>query len=183
MRALIWSDQTLNWINFGLAALGIILTIAGFWIAIVQIRKTKTAAEATNRAARVGTKRIRYNQLLVLAPQMAGLEPELDAAVSRNDRFAAERALVRWRQTATQAAGILREIDSKYSDLAEQIERTCATARNAKAKLPEVDEEGAGKTVQTVTAALRKDLSAAADILIGIVGNLATEVEGGSTDA
>lgn len=166
-------------VNLVIGVLGILLTIVGFWIAIVQIRKTRTAAEAARDAAAHGTNRIRYNQLIILVPQLQNLEGEMDAVVRQNDLFAAERVLVRWRQVATQTSGILREMGAEHEELTQQIEKCCGAARAAKAKLVTSGAASTSKTVGTVTSAARKELSAVTDRLTSLMGRLATETDGG----
>jgi hypothetical protein len=63
--------------------------VTGFWLAIVQLRKTRTAAEATTSAVEAANARMLYNHLLVLLPQLRSLEGDLDAAIAADDRTGA----------------------------------------------------------------------------------------------
>lgn len=163
----------LDWVNFWLAVLGIVLTVVGFAVAIQQIRKTKKAAEAAAAAVTVGTVRIRYNQLLILAPQMQNLEGELDNAVKQEDAYAAERVLLRWRQLATTAHGVLGQMGEGYGALVEDITTTRGLAIATKGKL---SESRGSRSVSSLVATVRKDMSRVNDDLGSMVGRLATEV-------
>ena len=160
-------------VNFGIGVIGLIVTFVGFWIAIVQIRKTKSAAEAAARAAKVGSVRIRYNQLLMVVPQMQNLELEIDSAIQQSDSYAVERALLRWRQLAASSHGILGQMGESYKEIVEGIEKTRGTAITVKGRLSAPD---ATKPVATVTLGVRKEISTMNDRLASIVGYLATEL-------
>jgi hypothetical protein len=165
----------LDWTNFVLAVLGIVLTVVGFWIALVQLRKTKTAAEAAASAATIGTVRIRYNQLLMITPQLQTLETELDTAFQQNDYYGAERILLRWRQLAASAHGVLGQMGDGYLTLVESLEKTRGNAIATKGKLSEAS-ASQSRTVSTVAAGVRKEISVVNDELGSVVSRLATEV-------
>lgn len=159
--------------DFGLGIFGFLLTILGFGVALAQIRKTKRAVDAAADAVRIGTVRIRYNQLLVLAPQMQYLEGELDGAIQQDDHFGAERVLLRWRQLATSVHGILGPMGSEYATLVEDIDKTRSNAIATKGK---ISESRGAKRVATLVAVVHKEISSVNDTLGSVVGRLATEV-------
>lgn len=163
-----------SWLTFWIGNVGLILTIIGFWIAISQIRKTKTAAEAAANAAIVGTNRIRYNQLLILSPQMGQIEHDLDTAIHDDDKNNAEKAFIRWRQLAVVVHGLIGQMGPDYTDLAESIEKTRVNVISAKSKL--VDPNNASKPVSVLISGVRKEISNANDRLGSVVGKLATEI-------
>lgn len=153
-----------------LALIGFVLTIVGFGLTFWQLRRTKRVAEATQETVYKATDRVRYNQLLVLLPQLQNLEPELDTAVREDDSRVAARTLVRWNQLASQVRGILSTMGVEYEETALDLTKSCEAAASAKGDL--VDETGLVKDVTKEARALMASLSTA---LGGILGSISTQ--------
>jgi hypothetical protein len=153
-----------------LALVGFILTILGFGLTFWQLYRTKRVAEATQDTVYRATDRVRYNQLLVLLPQLQNLEPELDNAVREDDGRIAARTLVRWNQLASQVEGILSTMGDEYVELAQNLKEACESAATAKGEL--VDEIS---LVKDVTRDVRKSISSLLVALGGILGSIATQ--------
>lgn len=153
-----------------LALAGFLLTIVGFGLTFWQLWRTKRVAEATQDTVYRATDRVRYNQLLVLLPQLQNLEPELDAAVREDDDRIAARTLVRWNQLASQVQGILSTMGPEYATSAEELMKACEAAASAKGEL--VDEGG---LVKDVTRDVRTSISTLSVALGGILGSIATQ--------
>lgn len=86
-----------------LSLIGIVVSVAGFGTAIWQIRRTATAAEATNRAL-VNSAR---THMLYLLPQFRYMEADLVSAFrEKNVEFAA-RSLTNYTYAAMEMANII----------------------------------------------------------------------------
>lgn len=127
------SDVLAIW-GLVIGVLGLLATGIGFWIAIFQLRKTATAAQATTRAIELANGRMLLNHLLVLLPQMKNLEADLDAAIAAPDKIAAIRALVAFSHTANQVAALL-ETEVAQSELVAQLRASARAASLAKSDL------------------------------------------------
>lgn len=158
-------------VDFWLQLLGLALTVAGFWAAFIQIERVKTAAEAARDNSVAGTLRIRYNQLIILLPQLQILEVELDTAIRDDDKQAFGRCLVRWRNTSGQVVGILEKMDTEYDETAESFDKSMETARVLKSKI-----STSTSPLNKLTAGPRVELSASTDLLARAVGHLSTLV-------
>ena len=156
-----------------LTILGFFVTVAGFAFTLLQLKRTKSIAIATRDTVLAATDRVRYNQLLVLLPQLQNLEPELDAAMREDDPRVAERTLVRWNQLASQTQGIVIRMGEGYIDLAEALAKSCEEAVRAKGDL--VEEAG---TVKDLTRGIRGQVAALSVSLGSVLGSLATEASG-----
>jgi hypothetical protein len=97
--------------------LGLVVSIAGFWIAIVQIRKTRKAAEAAALAVAETETRVARNTLLAVVPQFLQLEIDLGAALGSNRFEDAVTVLVRWRHLAAQIRGLVERSDIEEAAL------------------------------------------------------------------
>jgi len=155
--------------NEWLGVSGLILTVIGFLFTFEQLRRTKRVAKATQDTVYRATDRVRYNQLLVLLPQLQNLEPELDNAVTDDNGSMAARTLVRWNQLGSQVEGILSTMPG-YEDLASNLKIACDAAATAKGQL--VDEVG---LVKDVTREVRTSISNQLVALGGVLGSIATQ--------
>jgi hypothetical protein len=95
-----------DWNAFG-SWLGLVVSVGGFWIAIVQIRKTRTAAEAAALAVTETEARVARNTLLAVVPQFLQLEIDLGSALGSGRYEDAATVLVRWRHLAAQLRGLV----------------------------------------------------------------------------
>lgn len=146
------------------------LTFAGFAVTLYQLRRTRKIAEATKDTVVAATGRVRYNQLLVLIPQLQSLESELDSALREIDPRVAERALVRWKQLASQTAGILGATGPAQAALVSELKKSCGLAVEAKGRLVESPED-----VKTITKGVREAISRLCDSLGTVLGSMATD--------
>ena len=83
------------------------VTTGGFTLALWQIRKVRTAAEAAQAATQRALDSLAMRQLLVLVAGQERLEDELDRAVAVDDRAECTRILARWRRGANELSGLL----------------------------------------------------------------------------
>ncbi|MGH2607640.1 MAG: hypothetical protein ACRDHF_01010 [Tepidiformaceae bacterium] len=97
--------------------LGLGVSVGGFAIAIVEIRRTRSAAESA-RAAVVETEaRVARNTLLVVVPQLLQLEVDLGSALAASRYEDAATVLVRWRHLAAQVMGLLARANAANAEL------------------------------------------------------------------
>lgn len=149
-----------------LSAAGLLVSIVGFTLAIQQLRKTTSAAVATQQAIKSTSNRLSLNHLLVLLPQLRMIEGDLDAAAADDDARLAVRSLVAYSHTATQVASLLgREDASAHADLIAKLLETSRQASTAKSKL--VTSGGQGKPVKVLTRTALQS-----------IGNLSSEAAG-----
>jgi hypothetical protein len=84
------------------------LAVVGFGFTLWQVRKTRTAAEAAQRAAERAQRGIGRSTLLLLIPQLQRAEEELDRAVETGQQNLVLLWLATWRWQAGQLRGLLK---------------------------------------------------------------------------
>lgn len=142
-----------------LSTIGLLATVAGFWIAIIQLRngnkqlkRTATAAEATKLAIEQANTRMIYNHLLVLLPQLTSLEADIDASMAANDRDAATRALVKFNHAANQIASLLQGQSTETDlTLAEDLRTVARSATTQKSALVSGSKKTVGLLLRTLS--------------------------------
>jgi len=155
---LVNSGDSLALWGIAISALGLVATTLGFILAIKQLRsgnellkRTATAAEASKKAIETANARMVYNHLLVLLPQLTGLEADIDAAMSSDDRQSAVRALVKFNHTANQIAMLLNGQEG-FGDasLVEDLRVTARAATLQKSALVSGNKRPVGALLQSV---------------------------------
>lgn len=165
-----------DWLAFVNAWASLPLAFVGFWIAIVQIRKTRKVADAAKLAAMNTESKIVGNLLLVVLPQLAQTETNLEWAIGKNDATAAMHYLGSWRWQAGQVKGHLLSQSDAPIDLLSMIQTSITTAADTKLSLQveNVDIKKRSKAAQQAIAAVT-----------GQIGELSARnsTEGTTTDA
>ena len=165
-----------DWLAFLNSWASIPLAVAGFWIAIVQIKKTRKVADAAKNAALSTESKIVGNLLLVVLPQLAQTETNLEWAIGRNDRTAAMHYLGSWRWQAGQVRGHLLSQADAPSDFLSVIQTSIATAADTRLSLQveNVDIKKRSRSAQQAIAAVT-----------GQIGEMSARnsTEGTTTDA
>lgn len=171
-----FSDALAVW-GLGFSSIGLIVTVVGFWLAIVQLRKTASAAKATTSAIETANKRMLYNHLLVIMPQLRSLEGDIDASVASGDKGAAVRALVAFSHAAKQIASLLETEPSTDGELehAELIGVLRATARAVSTVKGELV-SGSKKSLSTLLQGISGDISDIASRCAGLTTTYQTKV-------
>lgn len=90
-----------------LALVGILISIAGFTVAIIQINRTKSSAKAAEGAIKTTEGSLRRNYLLLFLADFTPLNAELDDAVATGDRRLTARALLSLSRLSSHLAGLL----------------------------------------------------------------------------
>lgn len=101
-----------------LDAVGLVLTVAGLIVTIVQASRARRAAAAARDAAEAVAVRLGDLLLVSTLPQLRSAEADLRFARARNDQELAVRAIVRWREAIADVSGNLtaRGLSSKDDD-------------------------------------------------------------------
>ncbi|KUM40239.1 hypothetical protein AR689_02235 [Arthrobacter sp. EpRS71] len=81
--------------------------MAGFWVALWQIRKTKSSADSAKAAAEDAATRLENSSALILIPQLQECGSELVRAVHANQQELLLKLITRWRWQAGQLRGLL----------------------------------------------------------------------------
>lgn len=115
--------------------LAIVLTIAGFVIAIAQIVKARNAATAAANALAKAEARLRADQLSAVLPQLSAVSADLDFAITENNSDVGHRALSRFAQIASETGGILGTMGAQHERLVDRLATATITALNTKQSL------------------------------------------------
>lgn len=129
------SDTLAVW-GLVVGVFGVVLTIVGFVLAIAQLRRTATAAEATTAAITSANRRMLLNHILVLVPQLKMVEADLDVAMVSNDLPAATRSLIAFGHAASQIAALLEsESQTENATFITELRQAASDATVAKGAL------------------------------------------------
>jgi hypothetical protein len=158
--------EWLGIIGLTVGVLGLAVTIGGFWLALLQLRRTADAAEATAAAVQRTEHRMALNHLLVIVPQIRVLEFDLDRAIEENDRLAALRALTSYAHVASEVAGLLSDQGILDSEVLEKLRVSAAAATDAKARL----QDSSNILPKTATKNFRREFAAALTSINSVVG-------------
>jgi uncharacterized iron-regulated membrane protein len=159
-----------------LAIVGVVvglLSLAGaIWglvIALEQLRKTQTSAEAAIVGREDAVRRLTRTQLLVLTMQLQALQAEILDSIERGERIATVKGLTRWHQASGQMVGILTSADLGSRKMYEDLQRAsilAAQAADAAMMKPDADLKIITEAYRSVVIATTLKLTA----LLGQVG-------------
>ena len=155
-----------------IGALSLIVTAVGFGLTISQVRKTKDAAIATKDAIVAANRRMLYNHLLVLLPQMKNFEGDLDAAIAEPDKASAIRALVGFSHAANQVAALLETDGVAHAALIVELRATARAASVAKGEL----ESGNARPLTSLLQSIAVEVSTVAAECAGLSTAYQTKV-------
>lgn len=150
-----------------LTLIGLMVTVAGFTIAIWQIRRTANASKAAADALMRSQRQIEVNYLLVLLPQFRIVESDLDAAVTGDDRRLAMRALRNYSTIAAEVSALLVHQSAADPSLLQALKESAMLASQTKAELV----NNASKKTKNVTNEFRQRLGE----ILASVGGLAAQ--------
>lgn len=112
--------------------LGLLVSVAGFGIAIWQVVKARRSADAARDAALGARQAMAGALLLGLLPQLTAAESDLRLAARSNNTEMALRALERWRQATPGVRAYLSRRGILDNDLAVRLSRCAGLANDAK---------------------------------------------------
>jgi hypothetical protein len=166
--------------SFGdwLGIIGLVVSVAGFWIAIVQLRRTADATEATAVATKATAEKIEQtldrmnvNHILVLLPQMRLAESDLDHATENDDRRLAQRALISYAHLANQLASLVEKVDGSDASTVSRLKDSARAASAAKSALV------TGRAgVRTATKDVAAEISDLAGMSAGLIAKYQSKV-------
>jgi hypothetical protein len=116
-----------TWLGAGLSGAGLIVSVGGFWFAIAQIRKTKSAVEQARDAVARAERRVAASNLLVVIPQFLELEAQLSGTLS-SDSEVTRLLLTRWRHLAAQVRALVQRALADETALASALRETIGLA-------------------------------------------------------
>jgi hypothetical protein len=146
------------------------LQIGGFAVAIWQIVKSRTAAEAAQSAAISASTLINSKLLMTILPQLNQVESNLEWAIGRGDADAASHYLGAWRWQAGQLRGHLG--DTADAEFATLIQGSIVAAADSRIAIQESPEDLAKRSVSA-----RKAISGVTGRLGEIAARSSTENE------
>jgi hypothetical protein len=135
-----------------LGPLGLVVSLAALAYAILEIRKTKTAAEAAATAAERTSRVLVQNHLLFLIPELTRIASELDAVVSSADAQRASEYLSHWRNAASRTRGLLRARGDIPRPLASAFTGAFTAITESRAKLRDAQPDVAAATEPALRA-------------------------------
>lgn len=158
--------------------LGLAITLAGFGVAIWQLRKTTSAANAAAGELARARERLNGDQLAAVVPQMQSVVSDLEHAMASSSQDVAVRALARFKLVAGDANALLTNLNSDYSELQARLDSSAkaalrsqgALASRSDADLPRLvkkvssDIEALAGDISAVVAAQRYSLRGAQDV-------------------
>lgn len=152
---------------------GLVVSVVGFWLAIVQLRRTAKATKATADGISQTLHRMNVNHMLVLLPQLRLIESDLDQAAEEEDRRLAQRTLVSYSHTASQVAMLLEGSESPGdSQLIEKLRGSARRASQAKAALVSSNRVSVKTAIKEVGA----EVGDIAGIAAGLIAQYQTKV-------
>lgn len=145
------------------------LQLGGFWIAIWQIRKTRSSVESARRAAVFTQDSIARNNLLLQIPQLQRLEQQLQFAIKSNMADLAVNHLDSWRYHASMLRGLLEQVSNETDELLQVVQNSVSLASIASrgAQKPGAD---LAKVTRPVREAIMRVTDEATAIASGLAG-------------
>lgn len=144
---------SLTFISFWIGAVGLVVSIAGFLVAIQQIRKSISAADAARRAAELAAGRMSGHQLLILVGELSVAEAAFQEAMTSDDRVMSAQSLIRWRRNAAKLRGVLVGMNRSGNEhLAEMLQSSIGLAHIAQGQLADPSKPVASQTKRVARA-------------------------------
>lgn len=148
-----------------LSVIGTLVTVAGFFITITQLIKTRDATDASRLAFERAEARLGANHLLILLPQLKVIEMDLDTATASDDLNLAIRTLLSYSHAANQIAEWLEHDQSdEHAEMISALRSSATTASTAKAALV----SGTRKSLATVLKPAAERISAVSSQAAGL---------------
>jgi hypothetical protein len=162
-----------NWsLGDSLGVAGLALSIAGFFVAIVEIRRAQAVSKATETAVLKTLKSVAAGRLFVAITQLRQFVVDLEDASANSEGRRARDALNRWRQVGGDAEGLIRRRFGADHPSLSPLHRSIELAADAKEALFEE-----GETVSDATAECRDAMSKTEDLLGPLLEELHPTIE------
>ncbi len=160
--------------DFGetLGVAGLMVSMAGFSLAIIEIRRAQTVSRATGVAVQKTLKSVAASRLAVSTTVLRQLVTQLEEAATSEDPRAAQRILNQWRDTGTDAEGLVRRRFGVQADALPILRESIDLARETKASLFQDPED-----LSAALAECLKGMAAAVDALGPLLEQLLPSTE------
>lgn len=154
--------------------LGLAIAVAGFWIAIDQIVRSRHATDRATQALGVAQKHLTERSIMAVVPHFQSVSEDLNYALPANNVEVAHRTLVRFSLMAKEASGILTSMGDDHAGLAVRLDKAADSATKAKGKMLTEPEPNVIVIVKAVAA----DIDKLGQELAGLSASLRNTVEG-----
>lgn len=154
--------------------LGLLVSLAGFWIAIDQIARTRRETRKATRALETAQRHLTQRSLMAIVPQFQSVGEDLNYALPANDVEVAHRTLVRFSLLAREASGLLTGLAGNHDGLSARLVKAAERATKAKATLVTEKTPDVIVVVKTVAAEVDK----LSQDLVGLTSTLRNTIEG-----
>lgn len=122
-------EAIFGWVNL---YFGVPLAAVGFTITLIQLHRTKAAANAAKEAVDAASQLFNNNLLLSLLPQLQRIESEIDSAVAYGQRHLISHYMSQWRWQAGQMKGLLDVNDPNAKRVGRAIQTSIAVCASQK---------------------------------------------------
>ncbi|WP_133411881.1 hypothetical protein [Agromyces badenianii] len=156
--------------------LGLFIALAGFWIAIDQIVRTRRETRKANVALARAQRHLTQRSLMAIIPQFQAVGDDLNYALPANDVEVAHRTLVRFSLMAREASGLLVGLEGDHDALSARLVKAAERATRAKATL--VTEQS--PDVIVVVKSVAAEVDRLSQDLVGLTSSLRNTIEGAS---
>ena len=118
-----------------LGAAGVVVSLAGFTVALSEIRKTQNAAVATRAAIGETLRGVAASRLGIVIIQLRELADDFEEAANAVDSERARPALTAWRHTATEAKTLVRRRFGPDHQVLSLVDESIEIARATKSQI------------------------------------------------
>jgi hypothetical protein len=125
-----------NWhVGEWLGAAGLVISLAGFTVALLEIRKTQTAAIATRRAIDRTLRGVAASRLGIVIVQLRDLADDFEDAATDSNHEQARPILTSWRHAATDAKTLVRRRFGEGHESLVLLDASIKSARDTKSRI------------------------------------------------
>lgn len=154
--------------------LGLALTVAGFWIAIAQLRKTRRAADAAGGALREAQAHLAQRSVMAFVAQFQGVITDLGHTMPTNDSSTTQRVLVRFGLMAKEASGVVSFFGTDQETLRQRLVKAAESATRVKGSLASTASPDVVKTVKQIS----KEIESLTQDLTELASTIRNTLEG-----
>lgn len=154
--------------------IGALLAVAGFVVALDQLRKTRSSAKAATDALEAAQARLVSTTLQTMASQFQLVASDLDHAMEIDSKDVARQALVRFAHLAQETRTLLTEDIQGHDGLKIRLNSSSEMALDVKERIT----QSAGVAVSKMAKKVSREISALSIEMTGVGASLRHTVEG-----
>jgi hypothetical protein len=154
--------------------LGLAIAVAGFWIAIDQIIRSRKSTDRATAALEVAQRHLSQRSIMAAVPQFQSISEDLNFALPANSVDVAHRSLVRFSLIARETSGVLIGLGTDHFELIERLDAAAQHATEAKAQMLTEAEPNVILIVKSVAA----EVDLIGQDIAGLASKLRNTVEG-----